>query len=86
MRALWVIVLGLTASLATQGCKHSKPEPIPGPKVGTTIGHVRAAGISWFQGSVEEAFARVNPRRPTGQIHAPCVNRNPNGNPRRRSA
>jgi len=69
MRAIWVVALGLGASMAVAGCKGNKPEPIPGPKVGAAY-HARAAGIAWFQGSVEEAFSKVTARPPTGQNQA----------------
>jgi hypothetical protein len=58
MRALWVLTLGLVALAATEGCK--RKEPIPGPKaVSMAIGEVRAPGIVWFQGGLDEAFART---------------------------
>jgi hypothetical protein len=63
MRLLWVLTLGLVISTAIPGCKRRPPEPIPGPKAvapamaGHT--HMHAAGIAWFQGSVDEAFARA---------------------------
>jgi hypothetical protein len=67
MRTLWVLTLGLVALAATQGCKRKEPEPIPGPKaVPAVVGHVRAAGIAWFQGSLDEAFARPD-------IHTTCA-------------
>jgi hypothetical protein len=59
MRAYWVASLGLAALLATEGCKQKNPEPIPGPKApGAEVMHPQAAGIAWFQGSLDEAFAR----------------------------
>jgi hypothetical protein len=59
MRRLWVLILGLVALTAAEGCKQRQPEPIPGPKAGAgVVGHTRAAGIAWFQGSLDEAFAR----------------------------
>ena len=59
MRTLWVLTLGLVALATTQGCKRKVPEPIPGPKAAPAmVGHARAAGIAWFQGSLDEAFAR----------------------------
>jgi hypothetical protein len=66
MKALWVASLGLVALLTTAGCKQKNPEPIPGPKApGTGMASTRAAGIAWFQGSLDEAFART-------QAHATC--------------
>jgi hypothetical protein len=63
MKAFWVASLGMVALLTTAGCKQKTPEPIPGPKAASIgVGPVRAAGIAWFQGSLDEAFAR--PRVP----------------------
>jgi hypothetical protein len=60
MKTLWVLTLGLVALAATQGCKRKVPEPIPGPKaVAIAIGHPQAPGIVWFQGGLDEAFART---------------------------
>jgi hypothetical protein len=59
MRRLWVLTLALAALTGAQGCKRSAPEPIPGPKAAPAVlGHARAGGIAWFQGSLDEAFAR----------------------------
>ena len=61
MRALWVGSLGLVALLTTAGCKQKDPEPIPGPKApGMGVTATQAAGIAWFQGSLDEAFARTH--------------------------
>jgi hypothetical protein len=58
MKALWVLTLGLAALAATQGCK--RKEPIPGPKaISVAIGRADAPGIVWFQGGLDEAFART---------------------------
>ncbi len=63
MRKLWILTLGLVALTAAEGCKRNAPEPIPGPKaVPAVVGHARAAGIAWFQGSLDEAFARPSAR------------------------
>lgn len=69
MKMLWVLPLGLAALVAVQGCKRKEPEPIPGPKAGLAMAVVyaartasteaRAPGIAWFQGSLDEAFARA---------------------------
>ena len=67
MRAFWVLTLGLVALTATEGCKRHEPEPIPGPKaVAVAVGQTRAAGIAWFQGSLDEAFARPS-------VHVTCA-------------
>src|SRR5258708_24069558 len=63
MRKLWILIVGLVALTAADGCKRNAPEPIPGPKaVPAVVGHARAPGIAWFQGSLDEAFARPNAR------------------------
>jgi len=80
MRRLWVLTLGLAALAATQGCKRKEPEPIPGPKaVAVAVGHVRAPGIAWFQGGLDEAFTTTaticsNDRRSVAPV-APDVAR-----------
>ena len=67
MRTLWVVILGLAALTAMQGCKRKDPQPIPGPKaVHAIAGHARAAGIAWFQGSLDEAFAKP-------ELHRTCA-------------
>jgi hypothetical protein len=59
MKAYWMASLGLAALLATEGCKQKVPEPIPGPKAASMgVMPPQAAGIAWFQGSLDEAFAR----------------------------
>jgi hypothetical protein len=59
MRTFWVLTLGLVALTAAEGCKQRQPEPIPGPKSESgVVSHASAAGIAWFQGSLDEAFAR----------------------------
>ena len=71
MKALWVASLGLVALLTTAGCKQKNPEPIPGPKApGTGMASTEAAGIAWFQGSLDEAFARTH-------AHATCAAERP---------
>jgi hypothetical protein len=70
MNKLWVLTLGLVALTVVQGCKRKEPEPIPGPKAG--LGMVAFAhpppGIAWFQGSLDEAFART-------EMHLNCRDR-----------
>jgi hypothetical protein len=64
MRTLWVVILIVVAVTAVPGCKRKMPEPIPGPKAGSTVGgHPHAPGIAWFQGSIDEAFARTSLRK-----------------------
>jgi hypothetical protein len=61
MRLLWVLTLGLVISTAIPGCMRRPPEPIPGPKATSAMAghHVHAAGIAFFQGTLDEAFART---------------------------
>ena len=75
MRAFWVAGLGLVALLTTEGCKQKEPEPIPGPKApGAEVVHaVRAAGIAWFQGSLDEAFARPSVQATCSEMRAPMA-------------
>ncbi len=64
MRAYWAVCLGIAALLTTEGCKQK--EPMPGPKAPGTMGPAdRAAGIAWFQESLDEAFSRPS-------VHATC--------------
>jgi hypothetical protein len=35
MRALWVVMLICATSIATEGCKSHKREPVPGPQAPT---------------------------------------------------
>jgi hypothetical protein len=66
MSKIWVLTLALAALTAAEGCKRNVPEPIPGPKaVPAVVGHANAAGIAWFQGNLDEAFARP-------AVHATC--------------
>ena len=74
MRKLWILTLGLVALTAAEGCKRNAPEPIPGPKaVPAAVGHARAAGIAWFQGSLDEAFARPNVHVTCAAVRAPMA-------------
>jgi hypothetical protein len=82
MRAYWAASLGLVALLATEGCKQKEPEPIPGPKApgamvlrpdGAEIVHPQAAGIAWFQGSLDEAFARPGSHATCAAVRAPMT-------------
>lgn len=75
MRTYWVACLGMVALLTTEGCKQKNPEPIPGPKApGTAVGHaVRAAGIAWFQGSLDEAFSRPSMHATCSEMRAPMA-------------
>lgn len=66
MRTLWVVILVVVATAAVPGCKRKLPEPIPDPKAASTVAvhaHAHAPGIAWFQGSIDEAFARPSLRK-----------------------
>ena len=74
MRTLGVLVLGLVALTAAEGCKRNAPEPIPGPKAApAVVGHLGSAGIAWFQGSLDEAFARPDAHVTCASDRAPVV-------------
>ena len=74
MRKLWMLTLGLAALAAAEGCKRNAPEPIPGPKaVPAVVGHASAAGIAWFQGSLDEAFARPGAHVTCAEVRAPMA-------------
>jgi hypothetical protein len=74
MRKLWMLTLGLAALAAAEGCKRNAPEPIPGPKaVPAVVGHTSAAGIAWFQGSLDEAFARPGAHVTCAEVRAPMA-------------
>ena len=74
MRAFWAAGLGLVALLSTEGCKQKDPAPIPAPKApGAQMGPERAAGIAWFQGSLDEAFARPSAHTTCSEMRAPMA-------------
>ena len=75
MRKLWMLTLGLAALAAAEGCKRNAPEPIPGPKAAApaVVGHTSAAGIAWFQGSLDEAFARPSAHVTCAEVRAPMA-------------
>jgi len=61
MRPLRVLTLGLVILTALQGCKRNEPKPLPGPKAAgmVAMAYVHTPGIAWFQGSLDEGFARA---------------------------
>jgi hypothetical protein len=74
MRIFWVLTLGLVALTTVEGCKRQEPEPIPAPKaVPAAVGHARAAGIAWFQGSLDEAFAGPSVHVTCAAVRAPMA-------------
>jgi len=74
MRTIWVLALGLVVLTAVEGCKRNAPEPIPGPKAATAVvGHPGSSGIAWFQGSLDEAFARPGAHVTCASVRAPMA-------------
>ena len=74
MRTIWVLALGLVALTTAGGCKRNAPEPIPGPKAATAVvGHPGSSGIAWFQGSLDEAFARPDAHVTCASVRAPMA-------------
>jgi hypothetical protein len=73
MKPLWIAAAVLAGTIAFVGCKTRKEEPVPAPNAAWTLGvqtpagdtsrheasmrHSGASGISWFQGTLEEAFS-----------------------------
>ena len=72
MRRIGLLALGLAVFLVTGSCKRKEPEPIPGPKAGIAVdAHFRVAGIAYFQGGLDEAFApprNGHPRAARNQV------------------
>lgn len=72
MRTLWIATVLLVAMTTAQGCKQRQPQPIPGPKASHAVAaHIRTPGIAWFQGSLDEGFARAEIHRAPPQSGAP---------------
>jgi hypothetical protein len=61
MRVLSVVAMLCAVSMVMTGCKAKKRDPGPAPQVRVQRADPRreVAGISWFQGSLEEAFSRA---------------------------
>jgi len=70
MKSLLIMATVATAAIALAGCRDKKPEPVPGPQSAGLEHHAAAdsncpearahrgvSEISWFQGTLEEAFA-----------------------------
>ena len=66
MRSLLVTAVVVSAAIALGGCPGKRQRPVPGPQSPTvddtqrtaaTRGH-GASEISWFQGTLDEAFSR----------------------------
>jgi hypothetical protein len=70
MKSLFITAAVVTAAIALGGCPNKRRQPVPGPqsaaardddsrRTAGTRGH-RASEISWFQGTLEEAFSRAS--------------------------
>jgi hypothetical protein len=71
MKPIWIAAAVLAGAIAFVGCKNRKEEPVPAPNAAwtavavqspaaerhDTVVHHGASGISWFQGTLEEAFS-----------------------------
>ena len=61
MKSLFMTAAVVTAAIALGGCRGKRPQPVPGPQSAPV--HSAATGshgvseISWFQGTLEEAFS-----------------------------
>jgi len=65
MKSLFMTAAVVTAAIALGGCPGKRQKPVPGPQSATaddtqrnaaTRGH-GVSEISWFQGTLEEAFS-----------------------------
>jgi hypothetical protein len=71
MKPIWIAAAVLAGAIAFVGCKNRREEPVPAPNAAwtaaavpspaaaghDTVVHHGANGISWFQGTLEEAFS-----------------------------
>jgi len=59
MSSLWRAAAVVIAAIALSGCPDRRQEPVPGPRSGIGAPHhnAPASEISWFQGTLEEAFS-----------------------------
>jgi hypothetical protein len=79
MRSLLIMVAVVTATSALAGCHDKKPRPVPGPQSARVAPSAAAdndcpgargvSEISWFQGTLEEAFARHKSRHSRKPVH-----------------
>ena len=63
MKSLFVTAAVVTAAIALGGCRGKRPQRVPGPQSAPahsapTSGSHDVSEISWFQGTLEEAFSR----------------------------
>jgi hypothetical protein len=79
MKSLLNTAAVLTAAIALGGCPDKRPEPVPGPQsavlpssAGAPVHEAQrsaphgASEISWFQGTLEEAFSHRHCGAPGG--------------------
>jgi hypothetical protein len=66
MRSLFITAAAVIAAIALSGCPKKRPQPVPGPQSTredatrtATTGRQGVTEISWFQGTLEEAFSRT---------------------------
>jgi hypothetical protein len=61
MKSLFITAAVVTAAIALGGCRGRRPQPVPGPQSAQGTAATASRGvseISWFQGTLEEAFSR----------------------------
>ena len=67
MKSLFITAAVVTAAIALGGCRGKRPQPVPGPQSApahdatqrtAASGSHGVSEISWFQGTLEEAFSR----------------------------
>jgi len=62
MKSLFVTAAVVAAAIALGGCRGKRPQPVPGPQSAPVhsapTGSHGVSEISWFQGTLEEAFSQ----------------------------
>jgi hypothetical protein len=60
MKSLFITAAVVTAAIALGGCRGKRPQPVPGPQSAPAHSAPTSgvSEISWFQGTLEEAFSR----------------------------
>ena len=58
MKSLFITAAVVTAAIALGGCRGKRPQPVPGPQSAQATASHGVSEISWFQGTLEEAFSR----------------------------
>lgn len=59
MKSLFMTAAVVTAAIALGGCRDRRPHPVPGPQSAPAHSAPTSgvSEISWFQGTLEEAFS-----------------------------